>query len=146
MKNNNHRQVGMKNNNHRQVGMKNNNHRQVGMKNNNHRQVGMNNNNHRQVGMKNNNHRQVGMKNNNHRQVGMKKNNNNMKMEQSVPKRQHTKFRGRGITQKKTYNKLQLRQQQQDKQCTYKLILRRFLATSVVEKQQVLHSASVWEA
>jgi hypothetical protein len=27
-----------------------------------------------------------------------------MKMEQSVPKRRHTKFRRRGITQKKTYN------------------------------------------
>jgi hypothetical protein len=27
-----------------------------------------------------------------------------MKMEQSVPKRQHIKFRRRGITQKKTYN------------------------------------------
>jgi len=29
-----------------------------------------------------------------------------MKMEQSVPKRQHIKFRRRGITQKKTYNKV----------------------------------------
>jgi hypothetical protein len=28
-----------------------------------------------------------------------------MKMEQSVPKRRHIKFRRRGITQKKTYNK-----------------------------------------
>jgi hypothetical protein len=27
-----------------------------------------------------------------------------MKMEQSVPKRQHIKFRRRGITQKKAYN------------------------------------------
>jgi hypothetical protein len=27
-----------------------------------------------------------------------------MKMEQCVPKRRHTKFRRRGITQKKTYN------------------------------------------
>jgi hypothetical protein len=27
-----------------------------------------------------------------------------MKMEQSVPKRRHIKFRLRGITQKKTYN------------------------------------------
>jgi hypothetical protein len=27
-----------------------------------------------------------------------------MKMEQSVPKRRHIKFRGRGITQKKAYN------------------------------------------
>jgi hypothetical protein len=27
-----------------------------------------------------------------------------MKMEQSVPKHRHTKFRRRGITQKKTYN------------------------------------------
>jgi hypothetical protein len=27
-----------------------------------------------------------------------------MTMEQSVPKRRHTKFRRRGITQKKTYN------------------------------------------
>jgi len=27
-----------------------------------------------------------------------------MKMEQSVPKRRHIKFRRRGITQKKTYN------------------------------------------
>jgi hypothetical protein len=29
-----------------------------------------------------------------------------MKMEQSVPKRRHIKFRPRGITQKKTYNTL----------------------------------------
>jgi len=29
-----------------------------------------------------------------------------MKMEQSVPKRRHIKFRRRGITQKKTYNKI----------------------------------------
>ena len=29
-----------------------------------------------------------------------------MKMEQSVPKRRHIKFRRRGITQKKTYNSL----------------------------------------
>ena len=28
-----------------------------------------------------------------------------MKMEQSVPKRRHIKFRRQGITQKKTYNK-----------------------------------------
>jgi len=28
-----------------------------------------------------------------------------MKMEQSVPKRRHIKFRRRGITQKKTYNR-----------------------------------------
>jgi hypothetical protein len=28
-----------------------------------------------------------------------------MEMEQSVPKRRHIKFRRRGITQKKTYNK-----------------------------------------
>jgi len=27
-----------------------------------------------------------------------------MKMEQSVPKRRHIKFRGRGITQNETYN------------------------------------------
>jgi hypothetical protein len=30
-----------------------------------------------------------------------------MKMEQSVPKRRHIKFRRRGITQKKGYNNLQ---------------------------------------
>jgi len=29
-----------------------------------------------------------------------------MKMEQSVPKRRHIKFRRRGITEKKAYNKL----------------------------------------
>jgi len=36
-----------------------------------------------------------------HRQVGTYL---PMKMEQSVPKRRHIKFRRRGITQKKTYN------------------------------------------
>jgi len=31
-----------------------------------------------------------------------------MKMEQCVPKRRHIKFRSRGITQKKTYNNVNL--------------------------------------
>jgi hypothetical protein len=44
-----------------------------------------------------------------HRRVGMKNcsflhTDPPMKMEQSVPKRQHVKFRRRGITQKKAYN------------------------------------------
>ena len=42
-----------------------------------------------------------------HRQIGMKDPSylSTMKMEQSVPKRRHIKFRRWGITQKKAYNK-----------------------------------------